>query len=146
MSRLKVEIKITDTTEPYAVIYTGEITDEIQKLVSNLNTSKDFITASINQKITVLKPEEIYMVRVENNKIVIYTEKQKYYSNSRLYEFEKQLGKSFMRISKATIVNLKYIDYVEPSFNSVMDLYLKNGCKDYISRTYLPSFKKYLGI
>ena len=31
-------------------------------------------------------------------------------------------------------------------FGGIMLLVLKNGCKDYISRKYLPAFKKYLGI
>ena len=56
------------------------------------------------------------------------------------------LGNEFMRISKATVVNLKMIDSVEPSFNAMMYLVMKNGCKDYITRTYLTEFKKYLGL
>ncbi|HHT54760.1 MAG TPA: LytTR family transcriptional regulator, partial [Clostridiales bacterium] len=43
----------------------------------------------------------------------------------------------FIRISKSVLVNLKYLDCVEPSFGGIMLLVLKNGCKDYISRKYL---------
>ena len=51
-----------------------------------------------------------------------------------------------MKISKTTLVNLQYIDGVEASFGGTMLLILKNGCKDYVSRKYLPSFKEYLGL
>ena len=59
---------------------------------------------------------------------------------------EKLLGSGFMRISKSTLINLKQINSVEPSFHGTMLVILKNGNKDYISRKYLPAFKKYLGI
>ena len=51
-----------------------------------------------------------------------------------------------MQISKSTLVNLAYMDSVEAGFNGTLLLKLKNGCKDYVSRTYLPKFKKYLGL
>ena len=51
-----------------------------------------------------------------------------------------------MRISKATLVNLSYMDSIEPGFGGTLLLKMKNGCKDYVSRTYLKEFKKYLGL
>lgn len=94
----------------------------------------------------ILRPEEIYMVRMENKEAVIYCEDKKYLSGKKLYELEEMLGENFMRISKSTIVNLKEIASVEPSFNAMMYLVMKNGCKDYITRTYLAQFKRYLGL
>ncbi len=79
-------------------------------------------------------------------KVEIRISEKRYISGKRLYSYEEQLGGGFMRISKSTLVNLSFIDSVEPSFNGMMHLRLKNGCKDYISRKYLPAFKKYLGI
>lgn len=147
MIALKVEIKISaDIDEPYVVIYTNKITDEIQKLTASLEFDKSIITAMDNERIAILQPNEIYMIRIENEQAILYCDKKKYYSNRRLYDFESQLGKGFMRISKSTLINLEKIDSVEPSFNGMMCLLLKNGYKDYISRKYLPDFKKYLGI
>lgn len=144
---MKVELKISeDTKEPYVVIFTNSITEEIQKIIATFEMHEKVISANDNERIIVLRPEEIYMVRIEQKEVVIYCESKKYTINKRLYELEDQLGKDFMRISKSTIINLKKIDCVEPSFNGMMYLLMKNGCKDYISRNYLPQFKKYLGI
>lgn len=146
---MKVEIKIsTEATEPYAVIHANEITSEIRRIASVIEDSADnsIITVTDNERMFVLRPEEVYMVRVENEKTVVYTKVKKYNSNKRLYEFETLLGNGFMRVSKSVLVNLQYLDCVEPSFGGIMLLVLKNGCKDYISRKYLPVFKKYLGI
>ena len=94
----------------------------------------------------ILQPHDIYMVRVENGETVIYTDKKMYRSRKRLYEINQQLGKQFMQISKATLVNLSYMEGIEPGFSGTLLLKMKNGCKDYVSRTYLPQFKKYLGL
>ena len=144
---MKVEIELlSDITEPYITIHTNSITDEIQKIISSLETSSNIIIANDNEKMIILHPNEIYMVRIENSKVVIYCENNRYLSKKRLFEIGEQLGKEFMQISKSAFVNLKQIDCIEPFFNSMMNLKLKNGCSEYISRKYLPEFKKYLGL
>ena len=51
-----------------------------------------------------------------------------------------------MQISKSTLVNLSYLDRIEPGFGGTVLLKLRNGSKDYVSRKYLPEFKRYLGL
>ena len=97
------------------------------------------------EDIVVLQPKDIFMVRVENGDTVIYGARQQYRSRKRLYELSAQLGKQFMQISKTTLINLSYMDSIEPGFSGTLLLKLKNGSKDYVSRKYLPEFKKYLG-
>ncbi|MDO4567833.1 MAG: LytTR family DNA-binding domain-containing protein [Clostridia bacterium] len=146
---MKVEIRISEeAVKPYAVIYTNEMTAEVSRIASLIEDSADtnLITVTENERIFVLRPEDVYMIRVEQEKTIVYAKSEKYISNKRLYEFEAMLGNDFMRISKSVLVNLKHLDCVEPSIGGVMLLVLKNGCKDYISRKYLPAFKKYLGI
>ena len=105
------------------------------------------ITALQNEEdIIVLQPKEIYMVRVEDGDTVIYGEKNKYRSRKRLYELGAQLGSQFMQISKSTLVNLSYMDSIEPGFSGTFLLKLRNGSSDYVSRTYLRAFKQYLGL
>ncbi|MFR5487166.1 LytTR family DNA-binding domain-containing protein [Eubacterium sp.] len=145
---MKVNVEISsEYKKPYAIVYTDKVTDEIQRMIDIFSANKIPITALKNEDSTViLRPEEIYMVRVEDGDIMILTEKEKYRSRKRLYEIEQQLGKQFMQISKSTLVNLAYLDSMEAGFNGTLLLKLKNGCMDYVSRTYLPNFKKYLGL
>mgnify|MGYP002891869244 FL=1 len=96
--------------------------------------------------IIILQPKEIYMVRVENKDTIIYGKEHRYRSRKRLCEMQQQLGAGFMQISKSTLVNLSYMNNVEAGFSGTLLLKLKNGCKDYVSRKYLPEFKKYLGL
>ena len=145
---MKVTVDISaEYKEPYAVIYTDKVTEEIQRIIDTFSTNESPITALQNEEdIIVLKPKEIYMIRVENGDTIIYGETQKYRSRKRLYELGVQLGKQFMQISKSTLINLSYMDSIEPGFSGTVLLKLKNGCKDYVSRKYLPEFKKYLGL
>ena len=145
---MKVSIDISaEYKEPFAVIHTDKVTDEIQRIVDVLGTNETPITALQNEEdIVVLQPKEIYMVRVEEGDTIIYGAKQRYRSRKRLYELAQQLGSQFMQISKTTLINLSYMDSIEPGFSGTLLLKLKNGNKDYVSRKYLPEFKKFLGI
>ena len=145
---MKVSIDISaEYKEPFAVIHTDKVTDEIRRMADLFSNSESPVTAFLNEEdIVVLQPKEIYMVRVEDGDTVIYGARQRYRSRKRLYELAEQLGKQFMQISKGTLVNLSYLDSVEPGFSGMMLLKLKNGCKDYVSRKYLPDFKHYLGL
>lgn len=144
---MKVSIEVSaQYSEPCAVIYTSAVTDEVQRVINVLKGKDSPVTAQLEDKIAVLQPEDIYMVRIEKGDVVLYGETNKYYSRKRLYELAEQLGNQFMQISKSTLVNLAYLDNVEAGFNGSLLLKLKNGCKDYVSRKYLPDFKKYLGI
>lgn len=145
---MKVEVKVlAEAKDPYAVIYTNEVTPEVRRMAALIEAeSSGFVSVVENERIIVLHIDDIYMVRVENEKTVVYTRTKRYNSGKRLYEFEVILGNGFMRISKGTLVNLNYLDCVEPTLGGLMLLVLKNGCKEYISRKYLPVFKKYLGL
>ena len=145
---MKVSVDISpEYKEPYAVIYTDKVTEEIQRMIDIFSVSEAPITALQNEEdIVVLQSKEIYMVRVEDGDTVIYGEKNKYRSKKRLYELGAQLGSQFMQISKTTLVNLSFMDSIEAGFSGTLLLKLKNGCSDYVSRTYLPKFKKYLGL
>ena len=145
---MKVSIDISpEYKEPFAVIHTDKVTDDIQRMIDIFSSSETPVTALMNEEdIIVLQPGEIYMVRVEDGDTIIYGQKLRFRSRKRLYELSSQLGKQFMQISKTTLINLSYMDSIEPGFSGTLLLKLKNGCKDYVSRKYLPEFKKYLGI
>ena len=145
---MKVSIDIsTEYKEPFAVIHTDKVTDDVQRAVDLLGANETPVTAFRNEEdIVVLKPDEIYMVRVEDGDTIIYGAKTQYRSRRRLYELSSQLGSKFMQISKTTLINLSYMDSIEPGFSGTLLLKLKNGNKDYVSRKYLPEFKRYLGL
>ncbi|HPZ00109.1 MAG TPA: LytTR family DNA-binding domain-containing protein [Clostridiales bacterium] len=147
--RVKVEIKINEAAkEPYVVIFTSEITESVRQAAAILESAapNKRIAVTDNKRTFVLDPEELYMLRVENERTAVYTRTKRFDSGRRLYEFEDTLGVGFMRISKSVLINLQHLACVEPTLGGLMMVTLKNGCKECISRKYLPAFKKYLGL
>ena len=137
---------LEEEIKTYAVIYTNQINEEVLQVVEIIGNANGVVTAIDGEKTIVLRAKDIYMIRIENNRAVIYCKEQKYVSKKRLVELEKNLKGSFMKISKTTLINLDYIASAEAAFGGMMCLIMKNGCKDYVSRKYLPVLKRYLGI
>lgn len=142
---VKLEISPEYQT-PYAVIRSHSVTEEVKRAMDFLGSPDSAIVAQKGESLQVLNPQDIFMVRIEDGESVIYTEKEKLFSRKRLYELQNQLGSGFMQISKSCVINLRYLDSVESSFGCSLFLKLKNGSTDYVSRKYLPDFKKYLGL
>lgn len=139
--------------EPYAEIYTDVLTDNIQKAMHLLEKDeledemeKNILAVKNGQDIILLDFEDIFMVRVEEKQTKVYNDKNEFLIKKPLYKIENSLDSNFVRISKSTIVNIRKIERVAPSFSGMMFIELKNGLKDNISRKYLSDFKQALGL
>lgn len=143
-----MEIKIElspEHIEPYAVIYTNELTEEIQAFVHTLQHHRSIITAkNDNNQTFLLQPQDIYMIQTYESKVIIYTKDKSYTTTKRLYELKEYLGTKFLQINKATLINVDYMASFEAGFNGNLLLKMKNGCKDYVSRKFIKDLKDYL--
>ena len=146
---MKVNLFVSkDIEEPHADIHTNELTDNITKAMSILESddSNDMLAVKKGSDIALLELGDIFMLRVEDKQVNVYTENGQYLVKKPLYQVEETLSSDFVRISKTTIVNLRKIERVAPSLKGMMFIQLKNGLKDNISRKYLPDFKNALDL
>ncbi len=148
---MKVECNISaENKEPYAVLYINKMTETIAEIISMLekeNANAAALTAVRDRKTYFIKPENISLIRTEGREIVCYDKlKNRYVLDKPLYELESILDIGFVRISKSAIINISQIDHVEASFNGTMELVMKNGVTDYISRSFRKGFKERLGL
>lgn len=122
----------------------------LKKLLIFLENDKQILednfvfAARRGKEIVLLSYDDIYMFRVEDKRVKVYTENKEYFAKKPLYQIEENLDYYFVRISKSTIVNLRKVERVAPSLKGMMFISLKNGLKDNISRKYLPSFRELL--
>ncbi|MBR3197335.1 MAG: LytTR family transcriptional regulator, partial [Methanobrevibacter sp.] len=138
---MKVNLFVSrDIEEPHADIHTNELTDNITKAMSILESddANEILAVKNGSDITLLEFNDVFMLRVENKQVKVYAENKEYLIRKPLYQVEESLSGDFVRISKTTIVNLKKIKRVAPSLKGMMFIELKNGLKDNISRKYLP--------
>lgn len=144
---MKVNLFVSkDVEEPYAEIHTNELNENITKAMSILENdeSNELLAVKKDSDIALLEYDDIFMFRVENKQVNVFTKDYDYIIKKPLYQIEENLNSDFVRISKTTIVNLKKIKRVAPSLRGMMFIELKNGLKDNISRKYLPNFKQAL--
>ncbi len=146
---MKVNLFVSkDIEEPHADIHTNELTDNIARAMSILESddANDMLAVKKGSDIALLEFNDVYMFRVENKQVKVYTKNSEYLIKKPLYQVEETLDSDFVRISKTTIVNLKKVERVAPSLKGMMFIELKNGLKDNISRKYLPDFKQALDL
>lgn len=148
---MKVECKINpDCQEPCAVLHIKKMTPsiaEIIKLLEKEDSVQDSFIGNKDGKTYFLKPDSLELIRTEGREIVCYDKlKNRYILARPLYELESLLGNSFIRVSKSAIVNIYRISHVSAAFNGTMELVMKNGVEDYISRSFRKSFKERLGL
>lgn len=147
---MRVDMNISESIkEPYVVINSDELTPEIAELareIAAFGNGRNVIIGNLDERMVIIEPEKIVLIRVESEKVYVVTEDETYRVGKRMYELLEVLGKEFMQVSKSAAINLSYLESVEPSFNGIMLLHMKNGEKEYISRKYVPGLRKYLGI
>lgn len=145
---MKVNVIVEpDLEEDYVEIHVGALSDEVTRLSEFIENRCSVITGIDEyERIVLIDEADIVALHAENKWCRIYTDTANYICRKRLYEIENMLRKDFMRISKSIIVNLQKIENVEAVFNGMLLLRMKNGSKEYVSRTYLPKMKEFLGI
>ena len=145
---MKVRIQVDPAiSEEYAEFHVREITDNVSRFAEIIEKSNSVLTGTDEfERTIIIKPDDIVAVHADKKWCRILTETADYSCRKRLYELEQDLGPEFMRISKSILVCIRKIDSVEAVFNGMLLLNMKNGSKEYVSRTYLPNLKTYLGI
>lgn len=95
----------------------------------------------------MLRPQEIIRFYAQNQKVMAQDEKGIYSVHEKLYELEEILSeKSFIRISKSEIVNLRKIKKLDMNMVGTIKVILTDGTETYTSRRNVTNLKKKLGL
>lgn len=143
---MKVRIDIDKSlTEDEVIIKcreVNEVVNQIQKKLVDITEGAPFIIFYQGNKEYYLNPNQILFFETENNNTHAHTGNDSYLAKYRLYELEEILPKSFVRISKSTIVNIKHVLSISSSFGtSHLIEFNKSHKQVYISRRYLKILK-----
>lgn len=133
--------------EDEIIIRCRNLNDGITEIICRLKEEQSTLTAYSDRDIVKISPHNIYYFEAVDNKVFACCEKQVFEVKLKLYEIEQALsGRDFIRISKSVVANLNKINSVSPMFNGRFEARLQNTEKIIISRQYVPSLKKALGI
>lgn len=105
------------------------------------------LTAKLNGEIHFLDIAEIIYIESMERKCFLYTSREVYESDFKLYELEQQLEEyGFLRISKSFLIHLADIQSLKADINRRIRITMSNGEQLIASRQYAESLKKRLGV
>lgn len=143
---MKLDIYIDKEREEQVIVYAherNELTRQIEQLV--FERTEDIIGYKEREALR-LGLSEIYCFTVTDNRVYAMTEKESYQLRCRLYQLEERLPETFVKINQSCIVNIKMIGRFNASVSGTLNVILKNGYTDYISRRNLKKVKERLGL
>ncbi|WP_406243233.1 LytR/AlgR family response regulator transcription factor [Tissierella carlieri] len=140
--------KITSTRNNSEEIDYNNLSRLIQDIRTNTKVAPQRICLYYKNKLIPIETKDIIYATIEDKNTVIVSNKGKFETNCTLNELMDRLDSSiFFRSHKSYIVNLNYIESIEPWFNSTYNINLK-GYKEIIpvSRSYAKGFKEVMNI
>jgi len=121
-------------------INNGKMKEIIHQLDNYLPRQKiNKISCDDNGRIILFTPEEIYYCNAEDGRSYVSTKKGKFKTFFTLNDLEDRLG--FFRAHRSFLVNLDYIQIIEPWFNSSFRLIINDELKTEITVSRIQSKK-----
>lgn len=119
----------------------------VERLISACQMVNRRIMVTCGGAVKAVELADILYIESVDRKCFVYTKKEVYESQCRLYELEQQLAQyQFVRINKSGIVNLNNIESIKTYINRRLLLTLSNGEQLIASRQYASEIKELLGV
>lgn len=126
---MKVEIdENIEYTEEIARLQCRYKTTRIRKLAYMIQQFGMQIEVSKEEKTIQVDVDDILYAETVDRKTFLYSDNEIYYYKGTLTKLEEELKvTSFLRISKTTLLNVRYLNYVKPYVNHRLKATLTNG-------------------
>lgn len=131
---------------------TGQWLSQVRELLRTYNKLKvaegqfrHRILVKEKKKYFLIDLDEVHFFEASGDYVVIHKEKSTHMINDSMNNLEDKLNPhQFVRIHRSTIINLRYIDNLQPYFNGEFHITMKNGTKLKLSRNYRDKIKTIL--
>ena len=148
---MKIQIQLdSQCEEPEILIRTAAVTAEVRELVEKEKLSEkrsDSVIGYDADSAVLLEKSQIMRIYGASQKVYAQTPHGEFYLRQRLYELEQLLDeKTFVRISKSEIINLRFVKRLDLSITGTIGIQLKTGETAYVSRRYVNRIKSILGL
>ena len=142
---MKLNVFVDKAQEERIDIYIKEkrqIVEDIENLISEEN----ILLCHKNSEIYKISLSEIILLAVENEKVAVFTEKDKFFIKERLYVAEEKLSPDFIRLNQSAIGNIRKIRKFDCSVSGTLKVTFTNGLTDYVSRRQVKAVRERLGL
>ena len=145
-------MKITINIEPSAaetslLVTCKELTPQVEKLLAAIRILDKQITANKGDSVCLINLADVFYIEALERKTFIYTDKEVFDSEMKLYELEAALAQyNFVRVSKNTICSLSKIKTLKSEVDRKIKITMENGYQIIASRMYADELRKKLGV
>ena len=137
--------KIDGGEQEYIEIGCHTESSRVKAVVNFVKGLDGSVSGSKDEKIYEIPVVDIFYIESVDDRTFIYTSKDSFETNLKLYEFEELLKeKSFLRISKSVVLNVMKADSIKPALNGRFLRKLTNGEEVIISRKYVSEFRAFI--
>ena len=143
---MEYKIEISAEIKEDIVVFAKEKTALLTKIEELLRDSDDGIYGYSGNDIVKLDKNTICAFFVEAGKVYAETEAEKLLVKDRLYVYEEKYPKDFVKINQSCLINIAMIERFRTTLGGALEVRLKNGYRDYVSRRQLKEVKERLGI
>ena len=145
---MKITINIDENLPDLEIVINGNsLSAQIETIIATLRMLDSQMTVTKDGESYILDVARIVYIESVDRKTFAYTCEDCYESKLKLYEIEQQLCKGgFLRISKASLVNLKYVRSLRAELDRKIRLTLETGEQIIVSRQYAEELKHRLGV
>ena len=151
---MKIHFEMTpkfSEKDPHILIQAAQLTDQAREVMDYLEqfstVNQVVIPIRTDDKLVMVKIEEIIMADIDKNVLTIYTVDGFYRTKETLINFQNRINRrNFLQISRHAIINIDHLESLSDSFSGNMMAKLTRGIKSSVSRKYVKSLMDYLGL
>lgn len=146
---MKLELRLERNCEEVMVLITAkEMDKEVNDIINKLeNSPRKALIGFMESEAVILEYDDIVRIYTSNNKIIAETKDGNYKLRQRIYECEDKLDRNqFVRISQSELINLNMVRKFDFSITGTIHVILKNDVSTFVSRRYVSTIKKVLGV
>lgn len=132
----------SSVAEPEIKISCRYIDERLGRLIEQINLFSYSLMVQKDGAVMPVALEAVFYFESVDNKVFLYTEKEVFLCDKKLYEIEETyLNTPLVRVSKNCIVNLYCVDSVKTQLSGRLEATLKNNEKLVVSRHYIKAFR-----
>lgn len=145
---MKIIIQTDENVQEMEIAVTcSHMTPRLEKLLAMLRMMDLQLTGQKDGETYLVDAAQVLYIDTVDKKTFLYTQKDVYESNLRLYELEEQLVASdFFRANKSCIINIRHIVSLRAELDRRILVTMSNGERLIVSRQYADMVKQKLGV
>lgn len=147
MKRINILFEPDATSDQINIIVrASEMDSQVSQIIEMLNDSRieRFTVLDSNKCPCVINESDIIFISAEGKQMRIVSVSGVFTAKQTLQTFEQLLGKSFLRISRFEIINLRKVRKYDFTIIGTLRIEFENGMETWASRRYIPLIKERL--